>query len=193
MARRVRKDTWKTKKWYKVMAPTMFDEREIGETPASEPNAILGRRLQTTLKELTGNIRKGSKVKVDFEVESVTGTTAKTRFHSLELVRSYVRSMVRRRVSRIDPIFIVDTKDADKLRIKALLITTRRVRTSIKDALRRETARLIQTAAKERTTDEFVKSIADDAMTKELRTGLHAIYPLKKVEIRKIEALRPKA
>ncbi len=175
------------------MAPPMFDEREIGETPSSDPNAILGRRLQTTLKELTGNIRKGSKVKVDFEVESVTGTTAKTRFHSMELVRSYVRSMVRRRVSRIDPIFIVDTKDTDKLRVKALLITTRRVRTSIKDALRRETARLIQTAAKERTTDEFVKSIADDALTKELRTGLHAIYPLKKVEIRKIESLRPKA
>lgn len=175
------------------MAPPMFDEREVGETPASEPNSILGRRLQTTLKELTGNIRKGSKVKVDFEVESVTGTTAKTRFHSLELVRSYVRSMVRRRVSRIDPIFIVDTKDADKLRIKALLITTRRVRTSIKDALRKETQKLVTEAAKERTTEEFIKSIADDAMTKELRTGLHTIYPLKKVEIRKIESIRPKA
>lgn len=193
MVRRVRKDAWKQKKWFKVTAPTMFEEAEIGETPGSDANAVLGRRMETTLKELTGNIKKGSRLKLYFEIESVSGSTAKTRFHSLELVRSYVRSMVRRRISRIDPMFRVDTKDSLPLRVKALLITNRRVRSSIKSALRKETEKIISGMAKEKDSGEFIKAVAEETVVKDLKIGLHHIYPLKKVEIRRIETIKPKA
>jgi small subunit ribosomal protein S3Ae len=191
VTRRVSKDTWKQKKWYKVLAPTMFGEAEIGETPAGEASRLIGRRLQATPRELLPGSKAGSKLVLDFEVESVSGQTAKTRFHSLELMRSYVRSMVRRRISRIDPIFSVDTKDAQRLRIKALLVTSKRVRTSIKRALRKETERIVSGIAKEQTGDDFIKGVAEEALTRDLKAGLHRIYPLKRVEIRRIETPRP--
>ncbi len=49
MARSVRKrrmvDTWKTKKWYNVLAPKMFEEVKIGETIVSSPEDLIGRTL----------------------------------------------------------------------------------------------------------------------------------------------------
>ena len=31
------KDKWKAKEWYKIHAPRMFNESEIGETPSADP------------------------------------------------------------------------------------------------------------------------------------------------------------
>ncbi|HIQ09930.1 MAG TPA: 30S ribosomal protein S3ae, partial [Euryarchaeota archaeon] len=37
MAKRVRAvDPWKLKRWYRIIAPRIWDEREVGETAASD-------------------------------------------------------------------------------------------------------------------------------------------------------------
>lgn len=47
------KDKWKMKEWYIVYAPDFFGSKEIGLTPADDPEKVIGRVIETTLKDLT--------------------------------------------------------------------------------------------------------------------------------------------
>jgi len=49
--RRVR-DTWKEKKWYVIKSPKMFGENEIGTTPSRDPDFLLKRRVEATMRNL---------------------------------------------------------------------------------------------------------------------------------------------
>ena len=40
------KDKWKAKEWYKIHAPRMFNEAEIGETPSADPEYVIGRTAE---------------------------------------------------------------------------------------------------------------------------------------------------
>ncbi len=46
MARTV-KDKWRSKHWFKVRAPGLFQHVELGETVATEPEQVVGRTLET--------------------------------------------------------------------------------------------------------------------------------------------------
>ena len=48
------KDKWRSKHWFKVRAPGLFQHAELGETMASEPEHVLGRTLETSMQELGG-------------------------------------------------------------------------------------------------------------------------------------------
>ena len=49
VASRKIKDKWKAKEWYKVHAPRMFNEVEIGETPAIDVDTLYGRTVEVTV------------------------------------------------------------------------------------------------------------------------------------------------
>ena len=55
--RRVR-DTWKEKQWYTIMTPKDFGDQEIGTTPARDPELLVKRRVESSLRELTGDFSK---------------------------------------------------------------------------------------------------------------------------------------
>ena len=73
------KDKWKAKEWYKVHASRMFNEAEIGETPAADPATLIGRTAEVTVQELTGDFSK-MHIKVKFKINSVDGYNAKSVF-----------------------------------------------------------------------------------------------------------------
>ena len=45
----------KQKIWYSLIAPSMFGKKKIGETPADDPEKVLGRTVEVSLQELTGD------------------------------------------------------------------------------------------------------------------------------------------
>ena len=55
--KKVSKIKVKKKIWYKVIAPKIFAQKEIGESYLSDPAKAVGRKLSVNLKELTGNIK----------------------------------------------------------------------------------------------------------------------------------------
>ena len=93
------KDKWKSKEWYKLRAPRMFNEAEIGETPSADPAFILGRTVEVTVQELTGDYSKMN-IKLKFKVTDVDGYDAKTVFVGHELTSEYVRRLTRRKKTR---------------------------------------------------------------------------------------------
>ena len=182
------KDKWKSKEWYVVYAPDFFGSKEIGLTPADEPEKVIGRVIETTLKDLTGDFTKGQ-VKLYFQIYDVKGQNAYTKFKGHTLARSYIRSLVRRRTTRVDGIFNVTTKDGYKLRVMGMVIAYRRIQTSQERAIREIIRDITYKKAEELNFKDFILEAVTGKMAAEIAKEARKIYPIKRAEIRKIKVL----
>ncbi len=182
------KDKWKMKEWYIVYAPDFFGSKEIGLTPADDPEKVIGRVIETTLKDLTGDFTKGQ-VKLYFQIYDVKGQNAYTKFKGHTLARSYIRSLVRRRTTRVDGIFNITTKDGYKLRVMGMVIAYRRIQTSQERAIRRIIQEIIYKKAEELNYKDFILEAVTGKMAAEIAKEARKIYPIKRAEIRKIKVL----
>jgi len=182
------KDKWKLKEWYVVYAPDLFGNKELGITPADEPEKVVGRVIETTLKDVTGDFTKGQ-VKLSFRIYDVKGQNAYTKFTGHSLSRSYIRSLVRRRTTRIDGIYNVTTKDGYKLRVMGMVIAYRRIQTSQERAIRDIIRDTIYKKAEELNYKDFVLEAVTGKMGAEIAKEARKIYPIKRAEIRKIKVL----
>ena len=183
------KDKWRSKHWFKVRAPGLFQHVEIGETMASEPELVVGRTLETTLQELSGGADVGkAHIKLRFQVERVGGdNVAETRFVGHELTSDYVRRLARRKRSKIDTSLAVKTKDGIEIILKPVAVGEQRLQTRLRAQLRHRLRSLLTDEAAQRTAPEFVREMLQGELGKILAHGLKNLYPLKKIEIRSSE------
>lgn len=182
------KDKWKLKKWYRVLAPEFFGSVEIATTPADDPSKVLGRSFEVSLFDLTGDFSKHH-VMLKFQVVSVEEEVARTWFKGHELARDYMRSLIRRKSSKIATISNVTTSDGYVLRVTAVSLTTYRCKTSQKHAIRKEMMKILSEKASQMSLAEFVKSVVFGTLAAEIFESCKKIYPLRKVEIYKSKLL----
>ena len=96
-----RVEGWKAKSWFKVHVPDNLGKAYIGDTIANDAESVVGRIMTATLGEITNDYAK-QHVKMSFKIATVTGDSAYTEFVGHEVTRDYLRSLVKRRSSRID-------------------------------------------------------------------------------------------
>ncbi|MDO5853610.1 MAG: 30S ribosomal protein S3ae [Thermoplasmata archaeon] len=183
--RKVR-DKWKAKEWYKIHAPRMFNEAEIGETPSADPEYVIGRTVEVTVQDLTGDFSK-MHIKLRFKVTSVDGHDAKTEFIGHDLTSDYVRRLTRRKKTKTDHVVDVVTKDGFSYRIKTMAIADRRIQSSQEDAMRRVIGETLVNMGKEQTLSQLVKAIVSGDLAKDLARACRVVIPIKRIEIRKSE------
>jgi small subunit ribosomal protein S3Ae len=186
-ARRVR-DRWRSKVWYTIIAPDTFSSKELGMTPSNEPEKVIGRIAEATLYDLTGDFKK-MHVKLYFKINRIQGTNAYTRFIGHDMTNDYIRRMVRRRRSRIDAIFPVQTADGYRMRVKVIAVPDKRLKTSIKSELRKKIVEYLTAKAMEMTFSEYVKYLLSDDVRRDLSKVMKPIYPVRRIEVRKSEVL----
>ena len=183
--RRVR-DTWKEKQWYKIMTPKEFGDAEIGTTPARDPEILVKRRVESSMRELTGDFSK-QYVKLYFQINDVAGDIANTKFVGHHVTTDYVRSMIRRGTSRIDTLSEITTKEGYKVDVHIIAITVKRAKASQQKFIRETMANLIQQAVDGETFPEFVEGVISGKMASSIYHETKKIYPLKRVEIIKTQ------
>ncbi|MCI4326611.1 MAG: 30S ribosomal protein S3ae [Thermoplasmata archaeon] len=185
------KDKWRSKHWYTVRAPSLFNHAEIGETMASEPEQIIGRTLETTLQEISGGADIGkAHIKLRFQIDRISGEkTAESRFIGHELTSDYVRRLARRKRSKIDTSLLVTTKDGVQIIVKPVAVGEQRLQTRLQAELRLRLRSLLTEEAQKKTGAEFVREMLGGDLGKLLAHGLKSLYPLKKIEIRRSEVL----
>jgi|ECHhosMinimDraft_1075155.scaffolds.fasta_scaffold00235_9 small subunit ribosomal protein S3Ae len=183
------KDKWRAKKWFPIMAPKNFGEVQLGVTPAYSPESALGRKVETTLYELSGDT---SLIHVHLYFKAVTnsGERLNTAFVGHELSRDYIRSLIRRKSSKVNIVTDVVTKDGYTLRLKGLALTTYRCHRSQRTALRNIMADLLRKRAEESTFDQLVQEIVFGKLSNDIFEAGKKIYPLRKVEMEKSKVLR---
>jgi len=172
------------KRWYTVMAPEQFDRRELGETPADEPEQVLERTIETTLADLTDDAGENN-TKLTFKINDVGSDAAYTEWIRHELTRDYLRSLVRRGASKIEAYVTVLTTDDYRLQVQPVAFTTKKADSSQEMAIRRTMIDLVEEAAEERTFEGMVDSIVEGRLSSAIYGEAKDIYPLRRVEIQK--------
>lgn len=182
------KDKWKLKKWYEVLAPELFNNISLGTIPADDPDKLIGRVMETTLYDVTGDISQVH-VKLYFQIIKVEGDKAYTWFKGHELARDYMRSLIRRKSSKIQGIFDITTKDGYVLRITTVALTSYRCKSSQKRAIRRIMRDYITSRAPELTLAELVSETLSYKISNEIAERARKIYPIRRVEVYKTKLL----
>jgi small subunit ribosomal protein S3Ae len=189
MAAKKIKDKWKTKGWYKILTNDSFGKKEIGETPASSPNELIGRITEASLSDITGDFKQ-SHVKLFFRIDRVEGDKAFTEFDGHEINQDYVRRLMRRRKTRIDSVVDLRTSNSVSIRVKPLIIVDRKVINNIETGIRNKIDEFLKAKAAELTLDQFVVYMISPQIYNDLYDQIKTIYPAKKIEIRKSEVVR---
>ncbi len=190
MARKAAKkvDAFRAKNWYQVLAPAEFNRANIGETLADEPEKMMGRIMESTLGDITGDWAKQN-TKMIFKVVEIGGNNAYTTFMGHEMTKDYMRSLVKRRTSKIDANLVVTTKDGYKLRLKPLVFTVKRARTSQIESIRKIMLNVVATRGKELTFNELVADVVNGKVSAEIYKATKNIYPLRRAEVAKSEVV----
>lgn len=180
------KDKWRSKRWYKIVAPPMFESVGIGDTLADDPEKLIDRITVVTLDDLAGDFTK-SHIKLKFRIVEVHDNIAYTRFIGHDVTSDYTRRLVRRKRSKMDGVFDVATKDGYVIRVKPMAVSEKRIQSSQQRQLRAIMKEHITETASRVTIGDFVKMMLNGSISKELFSKCKPIYPLKRIEIRKSE------
>ncbi len=178
------KDKWRGKSWYTVMSPSYFGRVEIGAVPAEDPSRLLGRVLDSTLYDITNDFAH-QYLKMYFQVNNVEGKTAHTIFKGHEYSRDYLRSLVRRRTTRVEGLLNIVTMDGYKLRLAVSVFTLSRIKTSQEQAIRTLMNRIVEKKASELDFDSFVQEVVLGKVASDIYNEAKKIAPLRHVGIRK--------
>ncbi|MEZ0393920.1 MAG: 30S ribosomal protein S3ae [Desulfurococcaceae archaeon] len=183
------KDKWKLKKWYEVLAPDVFSNVPLGQIPADDPSKLLGRTVEATLYDLTGDISQVH-VKLKFQIVDVEEGKALTKFKGHELARDYMRSLIRRKSSKIQAIVDVATADGYKMRITGVVLTSYRCKTSQRRAIRKIMSEHLTNVVSNMTLNDYIaNAIVTNKISNEIAELARKIYPVRRVEIYKTKVL----
>ena len=181
--KRVR-DKWRSKAWYTVLAPPYFGNVELGSVPADEAEKLIGRVVSSTLYDITNDFAH-QYLKMYFQITEIDGKTAKTTFKAHEYSRDYLRSLVRRRTTKVDGMLNIITKDGYKLRVAISAFTLSRIRTAQEKCIREIMDRITKEKAATLTLDQFVQEMILGKIASDVYNEAKKIAPLRHVGIRK--------
>ncbi len=171
-----------------VVAPSFFGNVELGAIPAQEPEQLIGRVVEATLYDITADFSHHF-LKMFFQVNEVDGKTAKTLFKGHEYSRDYLRSLVRRRTTKVDSLINLKTKDEYKLRIAVSALTLSRIKTSQEHTIRRMMDKIIHDKASALSLDQFVQEMVLGKIASDIYNQAKEVAPLRHVGIRKSKLL----
>lgn len=187
MSRAVR-DKWRRKEWYDIYLPSYFGESKMGETPAEDPSKVVGRVLETTLAQITGDFSQ-EYLKLYFQVTDIEEHNCKTVFKGHEYLRDYLRSLVRRRSTKVDGLFRVTTTDGYGLKVVVVALTQKRIKTSQERGIRRIMREIVESKAQTLTFDQIAHEIVLGKLASDIYNEAKKVAELRHVGVRKSELL----
>ena len=175
-------DKWKKKKWFEVFAPAALDKKKIAETMAEKPELLIGRTLSMSLRDVTGEIKKGH-VRLLLKINDVQGQKAYTQLAGHSIMPAHVGRLVRRNTSKVQVVKDLTTKDALKARVKAVTVTYRKVPRDKKTAIRKIMLDNLGEMASQKNYDELIQEFIFGVTATSLLGAVKKVAQIKRVEI----------
>ncbi len=181
------------KNWFAVISPPYFGGTDIGSTPGDEPGKVIGRLVEASLYDITGDPSQ-QHLKMYFQIVGLKGEEAETVFKGHEYSQDYLKSLVRRRSTRVDSITNATTKDGYVMRLSVVVFTITRINNSQKTSLRRTIARIVDEKAKGLNFDQFVQEAVLGKIASDIYNEVKKIVPIRHIGVRKSKLIsRPGA
>jgi small subunit ribosomal protein S3Ae len=177
-----RVEGWKAKSWFKVHVPENLGKAYIGDTIANDAGSVVGRIMQATLGEITNDYAK-QHIKMRFKVATVTGDAAYTEFVGHEVTRDYLRSLIKRRSTRIDCLVPIVIKEGKKVRLTISCYTLARANVSQIHAIRNAITANVQAQAQAWDLNTLVNGIVSGEIARDVFKVVKALYPVRRVEV----------
>ncbi len=161
----------------------------MADTPATDSKLVKGRVFEIPVSELTKDQSKYY-MRIRLKAEEPVEKHVSTRFHSFFCVNEYVMRMGRKGLGKVPVFEDVETKDGWKLQVSVVVILNRRGNSEIKKKVRDFASKLLISKAKDLNHDEFVKASMAGVFQMKIKKGGSKIYPIRFVEVIKIETLK---
>ncbi|MBW2971200.1 hypothetical protein KY320_03500 [Candidatus Woesearchaeota archaeon] len=178
----------KKKRWFRLEAPAIFNNVEIGETLAYDVEELMEKTTTIDLRSLTGSV-KHQNINIKLKVAALKENTGKTEVVAFEVLPTTIKRVIRRRSEKIESSFIVTTKDNRKLRIKPLILTRFNTNNSIKAAILKASTEFIAKEVGETSYTDLVTNVINNKLPTSLKEHLKKISPIKRVVIRRFTLL----
>ena len=165
------------KRWFPVMGPKIYGEKEITKITAYDPESLVDRQIKLTLKSIT-NSGRDSNVAIKLKINKVKGDTAYTESIGIETSNSQVSRFSRRKSTRILNIFNVTDKNDNNIKLKTVILANENITRAKQNELRVYSESLIKKKISkieynEIFTSDFIKKISMD-----IKKELKPIYPI---------------
>lgn len=172
------------KEWYTITGPSYFGGVNLGLTPCSDPKKLIGRVVETTLYDITGDPSQ-LHLKMYFQIIAMKGDETETIFKGHEYSQDYLRSLVMRRSTRVDNISKVTTKDGYILRLSVVVFSIKRINNSQKTSLRKTMSLIVDKKAESLNFDQFVQEIVLGKVASDIYNEAKKIIPIRHIGVRK--------
>jgi len=190
VAARKQRDKWRMKRWFTIRAPRYpWNFQKIGETLGETDEQIIGRIYEMTQQEFNGDFTK-MHVILRFRVNEIVGQDALTMFIGHAHQSDHTRRQIRRYRGKIDTIVDIITTDGYLIRIKTLMITERRIQSSVKSAVRIKAQDMMIAFGAKNTYAKLQQAILDGSLEVDLLKVIKPIYPMRTCVIRKSQLLQ---
>jgi len=183
------KASWKQKSIYRIIAPESFDQQEIGATIASNEKNLLGRSVEVSLRDLTGD-RTKQYLKLVFEIYEVDNENkkAKTKFKRFYVSSQYIRSKIREGMSKIESIAKLNLSKIP-VRVKVIVATQQKIQTSKCVDINKKVIQSLKEYEKNLNIDEFLQLALFGKLGTEIYHKIKKIAPIKRVEVEEIKVI----
>lgn len=187
----VAKTKVRKKRWFKVLATELFGSGIIGETPAYEPEEVMGRTAAVSMMVLTGEMKKQNMI-VTFVVNEVKDDKAMTYIKKFELSNSFTRRAMRKDRVKLDFALNYKNKDNKDVIIKPFILVRKAIGGTQLAILRRKIEEFLKAQVNNSTYDSLMKDVLSYKLQRDMKGALNKVYPLKTCEIRVLDMAKEK-
>lgn len=170
-------DTWREKTWYDVYAPKSFKNQYIGKIVGKNPDFILNRTIETLLYDFTGDFHDITTV-LRFRVIKVEGNRCETYLVGHQLTKDFIRSLIRKGVSKVQMINNYKTVDNYIYRIISVCTTIKKARSSQIVTIRRIMDDILNSFARDLKHEKFIRGMIYGEFSHQMKRVAKTIYPL---------------
>ncbi|MEK6923696.1 MAG: hypothetical protein AABW54_00470 [Candidatus Micrarchaeota archaeon] len=179
-------DSWKSKKWYTVVAPNFLNNIEVGEVPADSDESLVNRIISIPLKEITHDLSH-MYTTVRLRITEINGRKALAKYIGHMVAREYLRTLVRRHRDVVDIVFLTRSSDGVEFRVKALAVTQNGCSETQKTTLRNALTASLRKKAESEEFSKFIQDVLFNKANAQIHERLEKIVPIRRVEIWKTE------
>lgn len=177
----------KKKEWYTIISPKIFGSNEIGETVSDMPKKVIGRVITANAKELTGDFKK-SHIEIKLLVTNIEKNNALTEIKGYAVTRPYLSRFLHKGMDTMDVIHDLKTSDGHLIRVKCMATIGNKIQAGKKKLLRQRFKAELDKLLTGMTLDNLVFiATTTNKIQREIGNNLKKTYPLRFVEIKKIE------
>lgn len=170
------------KKWFTVLTPTIFGEKELSEVPAFALEDLKGRLVEVTGQMLTG-LPKDANRKYALLINSFKGEKALTIPVKYQITANFAFRAARKYKERKYFVFYPRTKDNIELRLKLQFLNPNKLHRSERGALLKKLQEILPTVIKAYDSQEIFKPSSIEDISSNLKKQLSEERPIEKILI----------